>query len=266
MKEILDKILIKEIIAPILIIIGSIIIYKVSSKIVKKAFIIKSGKVNKKKQETLISVINNIVKYFIMIIALLMILDIFGIDTKTLITSLGVVGLVAGLAVQDLLKDIISGMSIIFENQFYVGDTVEINGFKGEVIHLGLKTTQLKSYTGEVKIISNRNIIEVTNYNLANSLAIVDFQVAYEDNNDKVEKVLNNLCKRLTKELANIKGEVKLLGITNLASSGVEYRITVETISLQNHEIQRIILKEIKLELEKNGITIPYQQLVVRNG
>ena len=266
MKEILDKILIKEIIAPILIIIGSIIIYKIVSKIVKKAFIIKSVKGNKKKQETLVSVINNIIKYFIMIIALLMILDIFGIDTKTLITSLGVVGLVAGLAVQDLLKDIISGMSIIFENQFYVGDTVEINGFKGEVIHLGLKTTQLKSYTGEIKIISNRNIIEVTNYNLANSLAIVDFQVAYEDNNEKVEKVLTNLCKRLTKELNNIKGEVKLLGITNLASSGVEYRITVETVPLEHYEIQRIILKEIKLELEKNGITIPYQQLVVRNG
>ena len=259
MKEILDKNLIKEIIAPILIIIGSIIIYK-------KAFIIKSVKGNKKKQETLVSVINNIIKYFIMIIALLMILDIFGIDTKTLITSLGVVGLVAGLAVQDLLKDIISGMSIIFENQFYVGDTVEINGFKGEVIHLGLKTTQLKSYTGEIKIISKRNIIEVTNYNLANSLAIVDFQVAYEDNNEKVEKVLTNLCKRLTKELNNIKGEVKLLGITNLASSGVEYRITVETVPLEHYEIQRIILKEIKLELEKNGITIPYQQLVVRNG
>ncbi len=265
MKDVLDKILIKEIIAPILIITSSIIVCKIIQGIVKRTLKIKSSKVNNKKQDTLISIINNIIKYFIMIIALLMILDIFGIDTKTLVTSLGVVGLVAGLAVQDLLKDIISGISIIFENQFYVGDTVEINGFKGEVIHLGLKTTKLKSYTGEVKVISNRNITEVTNFNLANSLAIVDFQISYESETTKAEKVLNNLCKRLTKELKNIKGEVTLLGVTKLDSSGVEYRITVETLPLKHYEIAREILKAVKLELEKNEITIPYPQLVIHN-
>lgn len=266
MKDILDKILIKEIVAPILIIIFSIIIYNIITKIIKRTFKLKSTKGGKKKQETLISVINNIIKYFIIIIALLMILDVFGIDTKTLVASLGVVGLVAGLAVQDLLKDIISGMSIIFENQFYVGDTIEINGFKGEVTHLGLKTTQIKSYTGEVKIISNRNITEVTNFNLANSLAIVNFQISYEDDTTSAEKVLTKLCERLTKELDNIKGDVTLLGVTKLDSSGVEYRITVETVPLKQYEIERIILKEVKIELEKHNITIPYQQLVVRNG
>lgn len=266
MKEILDKILIKEIVAPILIVLCSIVLYGIVSKIIKKTFKIKSGKNSKKKQETLISIINNIVKYFIMIVALLMILDVFGINTKTLVTSLGVVGLVAGLAVQDLLKDIISGMSIILENQFYVGDTVKINGVKGEVIHLGLKTTQIKSYTGEVTIISNRNITEVTNYNLANSLAVIDFQISYEDNTEKSEKIIRDLCVRLTKELENIKGEVSLLGVTKLDASGVEYRITVETEPLMNYEIERKIKKEIKIELEKNGITIPYNQLVIHNG
>ena len=266
MKNIMDKILIKEIVAPILIIFISIITYKIISKIIKRTLKLKSNKTNNKKQETLISIINNVVKYFIMIVALLMILDVFGFDTKTLVTSLGVVGLVAGLAVQDLLKDIISGISIIFENQFYVGDTIEINGFKGEVIHLGLKTTKIKSYTGQVKIISNRNINEVINYNLSNSLAIVDFQIAYEDDNKKAEEIINNLCQKLTKELKNIKGEVTLLGVNKLDSSGVEYRITVETTPLKNYEIQREILRAIKIKLKKNGITIPYQQLVIHNG
>ena len=156
-------------------------------------------------------------------------------------------------------------MSIIFENQFYVGDTIEVNGFKGEVIHLGLKTTKLKSYTGEVKIIANRNITEVVNYNLANSLAIVDFQIAYEDNNEKAEEILKQLCKKLTNELKNIKGSVNLLGITKLDSSGVEYRITVETVPLKHYEIEREILKAVKLELEQNNITIPYPQLVIHH-
>lgn len=265
MKDVLDKILIKEIVAPVLIIVFSIIVCKVIQGIVKRTLKLKSSKAGKKKQDTLVSVINNIIKYFIMIIALLMILDVFGIDTKTLVTSLGVVGLVAGLAVQDLLKDIISGMSIIFENQFYVGDTIEINGFKGEVTHLGLKTTKLKSYTGEVKIISNRNITEVVNFNLANSLAVVDFQIAYESETEKAEKILTNLCSKLTKELKNIKGDVTLLGVTKLDSSGVEYRITVETVPLKHYEVTRQILKAVKLELEKHKITIPYPQLVVHN-
>ena len=265
MKDILNKILIKEIVAPILIVFFSLIIYKIIKKIIKNTFKIRLNKSNEKKQETLIGIINNIIKYFIIIVALIMILNIFGIDTKTLITSLGVVGLVAGLAVQDLLKDIISGISIIFENQFYVGDTVEINGFKGEVIHLGIKTTKLKSYTGEVKIISNRNITEVVNYSIDNSLAIVNFQVSYEDNTEKVENVLNNLCNELTKKLNNIKGEVQLLGVTNLDASGVNYRITVETLPLKNYEIEREILKSLKIELEKNKITIPYQQVVIHN-
>ncbi len=265
MKDILDKILIKEIVAPILIIFFSIIIYKIIKNIVTKTFSLKLNKTNAKKQETLIGIINNIIKYFIMIIALIMILNVFGIDTKTLITSLGVVGLVAGLAVQDLLKDIISGVSIIFENQFYVGDTIEVNGFKGEVIHLGIKTTKLKSYTGEIKIISNRNITEVINYSLSNSLAVVNFQVSYEDNTEKVEKVLKNLCTQLTKQLDNIKGEVQLLGVTKLNDSGVDYRITVETLPLKHFEIEREILKQVKLELEKNNITIPYPQVVIHN-
>ena len=265
MKDILDKILIKEIVAPILIIFFSIIIYKIIKNIVTKTFSLKLNKTNAKKQETLIGIINNIIKYFIMIIALIMILNVFGIDTKTLITSLGVVGLVAGLAVQDLLKDIISGVSIIFENQFYVGDTIEVNGFKGEVIHLGIKTTKLKSYTGEIKIISNRNITEVINYSLSNSLAVVNFQVSYEDNTEKVENVLKNLCIKLTKQLDNINGEVQLLGVTKLNDSGVDYRITVETLPLKHFEIEREILKQVKLELEKNNITIPYPQVVIHN-
>lgn len=263
--DILDKILVKEVVAPVLIIFFSVILYKIIERIIKKAFAIRVRKTNQKRQETLVSIINNVIKYFMIIVALLMILDVFGIDTKTLVTSLGVVGLVAGLAVQDLLKDFISGMSIIFENQFYVGDTIEVNGFKGEVIHLGLKTTKLKSYTGEVKIIANRNITEVVNYNLANSLAIVDFQIAYEDNNEKAEEILKQLCKKLTNELKNIKGTVNLLGITKLDSSGVEYRITVETVPLKHYEIEREILKAVKLELEKNNITIPYPQLVIHH-
>ena len=148
----LDKILVKEIVAPILIIIISFLLNLICKKLLKRFFKIKKNISNK--QKTIYSLVYNVVKYFILIVALLMILDIFGVDTKSLIASLGVLGLVVGLALQDLLKDFISGMTIIFENQYCIGDIISVGDFKGEVIGLGLKTTRIRSYTGEVKILS----------------------------------------------------------------------------------------------------------------
>ena len=100
----LDKILIKEVIAPIIIILSSLLIYFVIKRILKRVFKIKKSAT--KKEKTIYSLINNIVKWFIIIIAFLMILDVFGVDTKTLVASLGVLGLVVGLALQDILKDL----------------------------------------------------------------------------------------------------------------------------------------------------------------
>src|SRR5574344_1847320 len=121
----LDKILVKEVIAPILIVIGAFALYKIIKKVLKK--LLKLKKNPDRRQKTILSVSTNIIKYFIVIIAILMILEVFGIDTKTIVASLSVVGLVIGLALQDILKDFIGGMSIIFENQFGIGDNVTIN-------------------------------------------------------------------------------------------------------------------------------------------
>ena len=116
MKSFLDKILIKEVVGPILIVLISMLVYLILKSVVNKVFKIRNKFVDKRKSKTINSLIVNIIKYFIIVIDAVMILDIFGVDTATLITSLGVVGLVAGLAVQDTLKDFVAGISIILEN------------------------------------------------------------------------------------------------------------------------------------------------------
>ena len=138
MKEVIDIVLSKKVIVPFFIIIISTIVYIFLSKVIHKLLSVKlkGVRINDRRQKTTISIIDNIIKYFIAIIALLMILDIYGIDTKSLITSLGVVSLVAGLALQDFLKDIIAGVSILFEDQYAVGDIVTIGDFKGTVFYL----------------------------------------------------------------------------------------------------------------------------------
>lgn len=255
----------KEVIAPICIITFSFLLYKLLKSIIKKMFLLRKNEKNERKYLTIQSLVINGIKYFIFIIAILLLLEVYGIDTKSIIASLGVVGIILGLALQDLLKDFIAGLAILFENQYAVGDNVTIGDFRGDVQSIGMKTTKLKSYTGEIKIISNRNITEVVNHSLSSSRAIVDFGVAYETDLKKLEKVLEDLCKSLTATLPYLKGEVEVVGITKLNSSSIDYRLTVLTVPMEHYQVERMIKRELLDTLKKNKITIPYDQVVVHH-
>ena len=261
----MKHLLVKEVLAPIIITIFSVLTWLIIKKIINKLFNHKIKKVDSKKQKTIKGIISNFIKVFIILIASLMIMDIYGIDTKSLITSLGVVGLVVGLALQDFLKDFIAGMTIIFENQYCVGDVVTINGFKGEVINLSMKSTRLKAVNGEVKILSNRMITEVINHTMENSLAVVDIDVSYNSDIDKVEKVLRNACLKLS-SIDNIIGDIECLGIQDLKDSAITFRIIAYTKPLEHYKIERILRKELKKVLDKNDIEIPFPQLVIHNA
>lgn len=242
--------------------------YLIFNKIIRRMLKIKTGikKLDSKKHKTFLSIVNNIVKYVLIIIAIITILNIFGVNTSGLLASLGVASAVAALAFQDILKDVLSGILILVENQYDVGDTVTINNFKGEVVALGLRTTKLRSFSGEYCFIANRNVGDVINHSLSKSLAIVTVEVPYEEDLDKVENVLNKLCERLNKELPNLKGKVIVDGVDEFGDSGIVYRISVETAPLKHYEIQRKIRKEIKKEFDKNKIEIPYKQVVIHNA
>ena len=266
MDKFLDKILVKEVIGPILIILISIVIYLIFKGIIDNLFRIKSKHIDKRNTRTINVLIDNLVKYLIVVVDIVMILDIFGIDTKTLIASLGVVGVVAGLAVQDTLKDFVAGMSIILENQYRVGDTITIKGFRGEVISLGIKSTRLRSLTGEIMIVPNHLIEEVINHSLEKSVAVVDIPVSYDTNIEKLEKVLNDLFVDLNKSLTGLKGEIKLLGLQSYDNSSISYRVCVDTAPMEHLRIERELKKAIKIALDKNHIEIPFTQVVIHNG
>jgi len=269
--ENLEKYLVPELYLPIVYVCVAIVINAIIKKIIdkiisRKQINIEKSSYNYKKLETLKGLLKNIIKYVIIIFLILSILTIYKIDVSSILAGLGIVGLVVGLALQDLAKDLIAGFSIIVENQYAVGDIISIGDFKGEVIFLGLKTTKIKSYEGDIKIISNRNATEVINYSMSNSLAIVDVDVAYEENNSKVEEVLNELISELSKTLPNLKDKVELLGIQELSSSSVKYRITAKTKSMEHLAVERLIRKAVKERLDRENIKIPYTQIEVHNG
>ena len=114
-----------------------------------------------KRKSTVVGLINNIIKYLIAIIIIIMVLNIYGVNTKSIVASIGIVGAVIGLAFQDIIKDFLAGIFIIFDNAYAVGDWIKIDNFKGEVISMGLKTTKLRAYTGEIMILSNSSFNKV---------------------------------------------------------------------------------------------------------
>ena len=267
----LEKIMIPEIYLPIIYICIAVILNGICKKLIGTIIKSKQKSLNKnsynyKKTETFRVLMNNIIKYVIILFLVLAILTVYGVNVTSILAGLGIAGVVASLALQDLAKDIIAGMGIILENQYAMGDTISINGFKGEVVFLGLKTTRIKSWEGEVKILANRNITEVINYSISSSLAIVDVGVGYNEDLDKVEEVLNTLAKDLTKKLPKLKGDVEVLGIDKFSDSALIYRLTVPTVSMEHYGIARQIRKEIILCFEKNNINIPYNQIEVHHG
>ena len=243
------------------------IIYFIFNRIMKKMFKLqlKMKRFDAKKNRTIISLINNVVKYFLLILGIIMILGINGFNTSSLIASLGVASAVIALAFQDTIKDLLAGIFIIVENQYNIGDTIKVNDFKGEVVSVGLRTTKIKAFTGEYCFITNRNIDNVINYSMNKSLAIVNVDVAYNTDLNKVDKILTNLFNRLENEISDITGKINFDGVDDLGSSGITLRISAETKPLMNFEVQRKLRKEIKMEFDKNKIEIPYPQVVIHN-
>ena len=159
------KVEIIKIVMPIIYIIGGSILFKIIKNVIIKAT--SKRKVLKQEQEqkirTMRSLILNIIKYVIVIIVALAILANFGINVKSILAGLGLGTALIGLAFQDLAKDIIAGFSIIAEEEYEVGDTIEVDGFMGEVVSVGLRTTRIRNYKGATKIIANRNMDNIIN-------------------------------------------------------------------------------------------------------
>lgn len=265
MQNIIDNILTKEVISTICIAIFAFFIYLIIKKVVNRFLIVKAKNKDNRKALTILTLITNIIKYIILIVAALMILDVWGVDTKALIASLGVFGVVAGLAMQDTLKDLISGTTILTENSFKVGDNVNIGGFRGTVTALGMRSTTIRAYTGEVKMISNRNITEVINYSAKTDICAIDIDLSCDDSLEQIETVLNEICQNINKEVKYIKSPLKILGIEKLSAGTVTYRLEGEVPAMKNFEFNRIVLREVKKQFEENKLNISYKRLDIHN-
>lgn len=212
---------------------------------------------------TLAKLLQNIVTYVIYFISFIMMLSMLNINVGPILAGAGVVGLAVGFGAQNLVKDIITGFFIIFEDQFSVGDYVRIGQFEGDVEEIGLRTTKIKGLTGERHIIPNGSILDVTNFSIHNSKAIVDVGIAYEEDIDRAEQVIRELLETLPEKYEEIIAPPQLLGVQTFGPSEVVLRIVAETQPMKHFLVSRAIRKEIKHWLDLHGIEIPYPRLVM---
>jgi len=219
--------------------------------------------ITKRREETLNKLIQNVATYIIYFTAFVMILDTLTIQIGPLLAGAGIAGLAIGFGAQNLVKDIISGFFIVFEDQFGVGDYVSFAGIEGTVEEIGLRTTKVKSWTGEQQIIPNGNIAQVTNYSIHNGLAIVDINIPYENDITVAEKIIEDVLSGLADKYEQIVSTPVIHGVQNLETSHVVLRVIAETLPVYQWSGARVIRKEVKERLYKEGINIPAPRLVL---
>ena len=222
---------------------------------------VKKGK--NKRSYTVIKLVESIIKYIIIIIDIFVLLGIWGIDVTAALAGVGIVGLVVGLGAQDLIKDLIAGIGIVIDDQYDVDEVVEINGFKGKVTEIGLRTTRLVNATGEIRIIRNGSISDLSNFSRTFSVAIALIDISYDEDIDRVIKILDDNLPSLKDNYPQIIEGPIVVGVDALADSSVTIRVTAKTNPEDHYAVQRALLKYTKELFEQNDIEMPYPQVVV---
>ncbi|GAB6085992.1 mechanosensitive ion channel family protein [Alkaliphilus crotonatoxidans] len=213
--------------------------------------------------ETLKGLINSIIKYLIYFIAFTTIMKSFGTDVTALITAAGIGGLAFGFGAQNLVRDIITGFFILFEDQFGVGSYVEIDGVDGIVEEMALRVTKIRGFNGNLYIIPNGEIKKVTNRSNGNMRALVEMSITYEEDIDHAIEVLKQTSERLKNENDAIVEGPTVLGVTRLDASEVVISVVAKSIAMEQWAVERQMRKAFKEAFDKAGIEIPYPRRVI---
>ncbi|HSU80148.1 MAG TPA: mechanosensitive ion channel family protein, partial [Candidatus Angelobacter sp.] len=211
---------------------------------------------------TLEKLLLNIFSYVLFFILIMIVFEVLGIHTTSLLAGASVIGLAVGFGAQGLVSDIVTGFFILLEQQIDVGDYVTVSGFDGIVEEVGLRTTRLRSFDGTLHFIPNRQIVTLSNHSRGNMRALVDIGIAYDADIDKAITVVQSVCEQLAVNNENIIEGPNVLGVQTLGTSDVVLRVIAQTKNGEQWAVERQLKKEIKEAFDQNGIEIPFPHQV----
>ena len=214
----------------------------------------------KRRSETMRHLVANLFKYVIYIVGLVVALGCLGVDTAAMFVSVGVVGIVVGFGAQSLIEDVITGLFIIFEGEFQVGDIITIDGFRGEVKTIGMRTVSIIDNGGNIRIINNSEISSLINLSEVTSAAVVTIPVSYEDSLEKAEAAVKEALTELPDEYPEIFKDVPVYrGVETLVETHIELQVLAKVSEENIYTARRIMQREIKISFEKAGMAVPCQ-------
>lgn len=223
-------------------------------------------KFQNKKAATISSLIRSLLKWAAIFVALFIILKKWGVDTTKILASIGILALIIGLGCQALIADIVAGIFLVADNAFEVGDIVVIDGFRGTVVEIGLKTTKIQDAGGNIKLISNGAITSMVNLTNALSIAVVDISIPYEENLARTETLLIEHLKDMTQRIPTIVEGPYYKGVEDMADSAVILKVIAKCKEEDRFQVTRDMKRDIYIFLNDNEITVPYPQLTITQG
>ena len=216
---------------------------------------------------TVATLLTGLVRYLAVIIAFIWGLSILGINTTAVLAGAGIIGLIVGFGAQSLIEDIITGLFIIFEGQYKIGDIIILDDFRGIVRAIGVRTTTIEDTGHNLKVVNNSDIRNFQNRSRKTSLAMSEPSVSYATDLRYLEKVLaENLPKMYEDHKALYKSVPVYYGVQELGDSGVTIRVCVDVDEINVFKAQRQLNRDLKILFDENGIEIPFPQVVVHQG
>jgi len=237
----------------------------VGTKILVRKWVIR--RVRKKKgdrrADTLSQLIKTTLSFTVWFLIILISLDVVGVNITPILASAGVLGLAIGFGSQNLVKDVVAGFFHYLDNNYNLGEVIEVDGFTGKVTHMNLRMVHLTNFLGAEKIINQGSIGSLINWSRNQTAAVVDFGVAYETDLKQLTDLMTTFVASLPSKVEELVDVPAFLGVMELASSSVNCRIVGKTDAGNHWAAGRKMRQELHAYLGEHGIEIPFPQVVV---
>ena len=221
----------------------------------------------KRRSETVAGLTISVIKVVGAIATIVWVLSVLGVDIGTIFASLGIMSLIIGFGVQSLIEDCVTGLFIIFEGIYNIGDIIVLDTFRGTVEKITLRTTTIRDTGNNLKVINNSDIRNVQNRSAVDSLAICDIGITYEADIREVEKLVLPELPRIYEENKDVfLGVPKYAGVQALDASSVVLRFNVAINEENYFPATRRLNREMKCLFDDKGIEIPFNQIVVHQA
>jgi len=217
---------------------------------------------NDKKAKTVGAVLKSVLRYSVYFFGIISLIETTFSISKVGLTFAGIGGVAVGLACQSLIKDVINGFFILFEDQFAVGDYIHLDDKGGIVESIELRITKLRDFSGDLHIIPNGLIKKVTNHSRGNIKITVDVDIAYDEDVDIAIDVISSLCKKFNEENKSVVTEgPSVLGVYAFKEGGITIRVAGKTKPMAQWDTEMKLRKEIREALKSANINIPCPQV-----